>query len=44
MNLIYESVDPDADIIFGTSTFEEMAEDEVKVVIIATGLEEVRVI
>jgi cell division protein FtsZ len=44
MDLIYESVDPDADIIFGTSTFEEMAEDEVKVVIVATGLEKVRVI
>ena len=44
MDLIYESVDPDADIIFGTSTSEEIAEDEVKVVIVATGLEKVRVI
>jgi cell division protein FtsZ len=42
MDIIYEIIDSDADIIFGTRTFEKMEDDEVKIVIIAAGLEKVK--
>ena len=38
MNLVYEKADPDAYIIFGTTT-NDMEEDEIKVTIVATGFE-----
>jgi len=39
MNLVYDSADEDADVIFGTTTDINMAEDSVKVTIVATGFE-----
>jgi len=39
MNIVYDSADEDADVIFGTTTDENMAEDAVKVTIVATGFE-----
>jgi len=39
MNLIYEKADDDADIIFGTTTDNSLAPDEIKVTIVATGFE-----
>ncbi|PHS57977.1 MAG: cell division protein FtsZ [Sulfurimonas sp.] len=39
MNVIQESADDDADIIFGTSTNESISETYVKITIIATGFE-----
>jgi len=39
MNIVYESADEDADVIFGTSTDEALAEDYVKITIVATGFE-----
>jgi len=39
MNLVYDSADEDADVIFGTTTDMNMAEDSVKVTIVATGFE-----
>ncbi|MEO1957988.1 MAG: cell division protein FtsZ, partial [Nautiliaceae bacterium] len=39
MNLIYEKVDEDADIIFGTTTDNSLEPDEIKVTIVATGFE-----
>ncbi len=39
MNVVYESVDEEADVIFGTSTDEALAEDYVKITIVATGFE-----
>jgi len=39
MNLIYEKADEAADIIFGTTTDNNLAPDEIKVTIVATGFE-----
>jgi len=39
MNLIYENVDENANVMFGTTTNESIPIDEVKVTIIATGFE-----
>jgi len=39
MGLVYDSVDEDADVIFGTTTDDTMADDSVKVTIVATGFE-----
>jgi len=39
MNLVYDSADEDADVIFGTTTDDNMADDSVKVTIVATGFE-----
>jgi cell division protein FtsZ len=39
MGIVYDSADEDADVIFGTTTDENMAEDSVKVTIVATGFE-----
>ncbi len=37
MEVIYDSADTDADVIFGTTTNEKFAENEVKITIVATG-------
>ncbi len=39
MDVIYDSADEDADIIFGTTSQENLAENEVKITLIATGFE-----
>ncbi|MBE0490896.1 MAG: cell division protein FtsZ [Sulfurospirillum sp.] len=39
MNIVYEAADEDADVIFGTTTDESMADGCVKVTIVATGFE-----
>jgi len=39
MNVVNESADDEADIIFGTSTDESLAENYVKITIVATGFE-----
>ena len=39
MNIVYDSVDEDGDVIFGTTTDETMSKDEVKITIVATGFE-----
>ena len=39
MTAIHERVDPDADIIFGTTTDDSLDIDEVKITIVATGFE-----
>jgi len=39
MNIVEESADEDASVIFGTTTNENMAMDEVRITIIATGFE-----
>ena len=39
MNVVNESADEEADIIFGTSTDESLAENYVKITIVATGFE-----
>ncbi|MBL0687788.1 MAG: cell division protein FtsZ [Sulfurospirillum sp.] len=39
MRIVYDSVDEDADVIFGTTTDDSMADDSVKVTIVATGFE-----
>ena len=39
MNIVYDSADEDADVIFGTTTDDGMADDSVKVTIVATGFE-----
>jgi cell division protein FtsZ len=39
MEIVFESADEDADVIFGTTTDEGMADDSVKVTIVATGFE-----
>jgi len=39
MSIVYDSADEDADVIFGTTTDEGMADDSVKVTIVATGFE-----
>jgi len=39
MSVVYESADEDADVIFGTTTDDTMADDSVKVTIVATGFE-----
>ena len=39
MNIVYEKADDDADIIFGTTTDNSLAPDEIKVTIVATGFE-----
>ncbi|RLA70664.1 MAG: cell division protein FtsZ [Epsilonproteobacteria bacterium] len=40
MEIIYESADEDADVIFGTTTNESMEIDEVRITIVATGFED----
>ena len=40
MDVVYESADDEAHIIFGTTTIENMAPDQVKITLIATGFEE----
>jgi cell division protein FtsZ len=40
MNIVEESADEDASVIFGTTTNPDMAIDEVKITIIATGFED----
>ncbi len=40
MDIIYDSADEDADVIFGTTTNENLAENEVKITIVATGFEQ----
>ena len=40
MDIIYESADEDADVIFGTTTITDMEIDEVKITIVATGFED----
>jgi cell division protein FtsZ len=37
MDIIHDSADEDADIIFGTTTNEKLADNEVKITIVATG-------
>jgi cell division protein FtsZ len=37
MDIIYDSADEDADVIFGTTTSEKIAENHVKITIVATG-------
>ncbi len=39
MNIVHESADEDADVIFGTTTDDTIADDSVKVTIVATGFE-----
>lgn len=39
MSIVYDSADEDADVIFGTTTDDNMADDSVKVTIVATGFE-----
>ncbi len=39
MEIVYDSADEDADVIFGTTTDDGMADDSVKVTIVATGFE-----
>ena len=40
MEVVYESADEDAHVIFGTTTNENMAPDQVKITLIATGFEQ----
>ncbi len=40
MDIIYDSADEDADVIFGTSTTTNMEIDEVRITIVATGFED----
>ncbi len=40
MDIIYDSADEEADVIFGTTTNPEMEIDEVKIIIVATGFED----
>ena len=40
MDIIYDSADEDADVIFGTTTNESMEIDEVRITIVATGFED----
>jgi len=42
MNIVEENADEDANVIFGTTTNTNMAEDEVKITIIATGFEKMQ--
>jgi cell division protein FtsZ len=39
MDIIYDSAHEDADIIFGTTSNENLAENEVKITLVATGFE-----
>jgi cell division protein FtsZ len=39
MEIIYDSADEDADVIFGTTTNESFSENEVKITIVATGFD-----
>jgi len=39
MKIVFDSADEDADVIFGTTTDDTMADDSVKVTIVATGFE-----
>ncbi len=39
MEVVYESADEDAHVIFGTTTSENMAPDQIKITLIATGFE-----
>ncbi len=39
MSIVYESADPDADVIFGTTTDENLGHDRVIITIVATGFE-----
>jgi len=40
MDIIYDSAHEDADIIFGTTTNDNLAENEVKITLVATGFDE----
>ena len=40
MDIIYDSADEDADVIFGTTTSADLPENEVKITIVATGFEQ----
>ena len=40
MDIIYDSADEDADVIFGTTTNKDLPENEVKITIVATGFEQ----
>ena len=40
MDIVYDSADEDADVIFGTTTNKNMDIDEVKITIVATGFED----
>lgn len=40
MDIIYDSADEDADVIFGTTTNKDIPENEVKITIVATGFEQ----
>jgi cell division protein FtsZ len=40
MDIIYDSADENADVIFGTTTNVDIAIDEVKIIIVATGFED----
>ena len=40
MEIIYDSADEDADVIFGTTTNKNMDNDEVRITIVATGFED----
>ena len=44
MDIIYDSADEDADVIFGTTTNSDMEEDEVRITIVATGFEDKNVL
>jgi len=44
MDIIYDSADEDADVIFGTTTNSNMEEDEVRITIVATGFEDKNVL
>ena len=44
MEIIYDSADEDADVIFGTTTNDSMELDEVKITIVATGFEDKNVV
>ncbi len=44
MEIIYDSADEDADVIFGTTTNADMEIDEVKITIVATGFEDRNVV
>jgi cell division protein FtsZ len=39
MNIIYDSIDEDADVIFGTTVDDNLGEDEVRTTLVATGFE-----
>jgi cell division protein FtsZ len=40
MDIVYDSADEDADVIFGTTTNKDLQENEVKITIVATGFDQ----